>query len=275
MSIFPTLSPSGTAGAARVPRGLLTLALFSMSVLLPIQAVAWGVRGHQLIAEVAEAQLSEAAGSEARRLLALEPGATLRSVATWADDVRTKATAPWHHVNFSRNAECRYEPERHCVKGQCIVGAIERQVAVLASNAPDAQRLSALKYVVHFVGDVHAPPHAGFADDARGHRVQLQDKGQGTNLHRLWDTNLIRHWPGGDAALKAAVMADKTAVDVSMHPEVWAEEGCRLVSTPGFYPGSSRLDDAYAQRWDPVLAQRLSAASRRLAATLNQALTKP
>jgi len=151
----------------------LTCHLLVASVLaglasLPLHAVAWGADGHRLIADVAEGLLSVPAKNEVLRLLALEPGATLASVSTWADEARTPVTAPWHYVNLPRDANCRYDPDRSCVQGACVVSAIDHQAAVLASDAPDEARLKALKYLVHFVGDVHQPLHAGFADDRGG-----------------------------------------------------------------------------------------------------------
>lgn len=113
-------------------------------------------------------RLSPAARAQVERLLALEPEATLASISTWADEVRSPTTAAWHYVNFPRDADCHYDTNRMCIQGNCVVGAIERQLAVLPSDAPDEKRLLALKYVVHFIGDVHQPLHAGFADDRGG-----------------------------------------------------------------------------------------------------------
>ena len=67
-------------------------------------------------------------------------------------------------MNLPSDSGCKYEAERDCLDGQCVVGAIERQARVLASSAIDADKLKALKYVVHFVADVHQPLHAGYAD---------------------------------------------------------------------------------------------------------------
>jgi len=166
-------------------RRFLVAAVLTCAALIPLNANAWGSEGHRLIAEVAESQLTATARAEVNRLLALEPGSTLGSISTWADEHRSPATAALHYVNFPRGGGCRYEPGQNCVNGACVVGAIERQTAVLASNAPDEARLKALKHVVHFVADVHQPLHAGFADDAGGNTYQLQAFRRGTNLHAL------------------------------------------------------------------------------------------
>jgi len=122
---------------------------------------------------LAEAQLSPAAKTEFDRLLSLEPGQTLASISTWADEHRNPSTAAWHYANFPRG-NCSYEPERDCPDGKYVVGAIERQIQVLRIADNDEKRLLALKYVVHLIGDIHQPFQAGFGDDRGGNNYQLQ-----------------------------------------------------------------------------------------------------
>ena len=234
-------------------------------------ALAFGGVGHRLIAELAEARLTPAARAEATRLLALEPGATLMSVSTWADENRTLGTASWHYVNFPRGEACHYQAARLCIEGHCVVGALEKQLALLASAASDAERLTALKYVVHLAADVHQPLHAGYFDDRGGNSYQLQAYDRGTNLHALWDTGMAINWPGGEDAFKAAVKAAPATAETAT-PAAWAEESCRIVATEGFYPEKRSLEPAYAQRWGATLVQRVQTASQRLAGVLNTAL---
>lgn len=240
--------------------------------LAPSLALAWGADGHRLVAEESQQLLSPVARAEVDKLLALDPGSTLASISTWADETRARETASWHYVNFPRDGNCAYEAPRDCPGGACVVGAIERQAAVLASKAPDADRVIALKYVVHFVGDVHQPLHAGYADDKGGNAFQVQFDGRGTNLHALWDSGLIRTRPGGLDALRDAVSASLAKGGDASTPAQWAEESCRIVAGPGFYPSGRVLNASYAEGMDPVLVDRLAAAARRLASVLNDAL---
>jgi hypothetical protein len=255
--------PVFTAALAALAAGLLAAAPAAM---------AFGSVGHRLIAEMAEARLSPAARAEAQRLLALEPGATLASISTWADENRSLGTARWHYVNFHRGESCQYEPARLCIEGECVVGALEKQIALLSkADATDAERLTALKYVVHLVADVHQPLHAGFFDDRGGNSFQLQAFDRGTNLHALWDTGMAVNWPGGDETFRAAVKAAPTPA-VQGTPVLWAEESCKIVAQPGFYPEERTLPAGYAPRWAGTLTQRLQAASVRMAQVLNGAL---
>jgi hypothetical protein len=194
----------------------------------------------------------------------------LNSVSTWADETRSSSTAAWHYVNIPRDADCRYEAARDCVAGKCVVASIERQAAILASNASDDVRLKALKYVVHLMADVHQPLHAGFAHDRGGNQHQLQAYGRGTNLHALWDSALIEHWSGGMPALQQAMAEQGKAANSG--PAGAAEESCRLVSSVGFYPVRRQIDVEYSRRWASTLAQQLTAAGDRLATLLNERL---
>ncbi len=198
----------------------------------------------------------------------------MASISTWADETRSPGTAAWHYVNFPRDADCVYEAPRDCPGDSCVVGAIARQEALLAATASDADKLVALKYLVHFVGDVHQPLHAGYAHDKGGNTFQVRFDGRGTNLHAVWDSGLIRSWPGGLDALRGAVAAGVGAskgADTAT-PTQWAQESCQIVSAPAFYPSTHFLDHAYAGRMDPVLVDRLATAAMRLAAALNASL---
>jgi hypothetical protein len=98
-------------------RNLHTLLVgFTLTVaaLIPQLALAWGSQGHQIIAALAQSQLTPAARMEVDRLLALEAGATLESISTWADEHRNPATAAWHYINFPWDS-CTYDASRACL----------------------------------------------------------------------------------------------------------------------------------------------------------------
>ena len=232
-------------------------------------AYAWGSEGHQVIAGMAQAKLTPAAKAEVDRLLALEPGETLVSISTWADEHRSPTTGAWHYVNFPRDT-CTYDAQRDCPDGQCVVGAIQTQLQVLGSNASAEKRLNALKYVVHFVGDIHQPLHAGYQDDKGGNKYQVQAFGKGSNLHALWDSGLIKHL-NEDTEVLAARLAKLPKTAKPANVIQIAEESCRLVGQAGFYPGHV-IDSQYVQKVTPLMEQQLKAASERLAALLNQVL---
>lgn len=232
-------------------------------------AWAWGREGHQIIAGLAYAQLTPAAREQVDRLLALEPGETLESISTWADEHRSPATAFWHYVNFPRDS-CHYEAERDCPDGRCVVVAIEKQTNILKSKISDEKRLQALKYLVHLVGDVHQPLHAGYRDDKGGNTYQLQAFMRGSNLHALWDTLIIAEMNEAPEIVVQRLMKSKPLTNTAEVPvEQAAQESCRIVGTAGFYP-ERRVGRDYVERFMPVLEQRLRLAGWRLAQLLNQ-----
>ena len=173
------------------------------------QAFAWSKQGHQLVGELAERELSPTARDQVQRLLAGEPEPTLAGVSTWADEIRAQSRTPagntlgelssrWHYVNFPGEG-CDYVPARDCPDGNCVIGAINAQAAILRDRSrSDEERRNALKFLVHFVGDAHQPMHAGFGHDRGGNNFQVNyrgkalPEGQGTNLHGVWDYWLLQ-----------------------------------------------------------------------------------
>lgn len=254
----------------RCGRGLLLACLMAVGT---TPSFAWGTDGHRIIAMLADAQLSPAARKEINRLLALEPGSTLASISTWADEHRSPTTAAWHYVNFPRES-CTYDAARDCPDGKCVVGAIERQTEVLKSSASDEEKLLALKYLAHFMGDIHQPLHAGYQDDRGGNTYQLQAFMRGSNLHALWDTGLLKSLDMDNTEVVRSLLirpmpAQKGAFDAATA----AEESCRIVGTPGFYP-ERKVSPVYVERFVPQMLYQLALAGTRLAQVLNMALSK-
>ena len=248
--------------------------VFMLLALVCLKGHGFGTEGHQMVAALAERQLSDRARAEVGRLLAQEPSSTLVSISTWADETRAPPTAAWHYVNLPRDSDCKYDAARDCADGKCVVAAIERQRKVLASAAPDLERLKALRYLVHFVADVHQPLHAGYADDRVGNSYQVEAFGRGTNLHSVWDTALVAQWPGGPPALFIE-LSTSVATPESTTPAQWAQESCRVVGSNWFYPPGHKLGTDYSVVANPALKERLGSAARRLAALINATVGSP
>jgi hypothetical protein len=255
---------------------LISLLLFSFAS----QAGAWGPAGHRIVADLAQRQLRPSALAEAQRLLAGEAEPTLAGVSSWADELREadrgNASVRWHYINF--HGECAYVPARDCADGNCVIAAINRQFLVLADRRrPDAERRDALKFLVHLVGDVHQPLHASSRTDKGGNDFQISLRGKGSNLHSVWDREIIgqrRLDPLAYADLlseRAPLPADPTGG--SIRPAVdWALESCKLVETAGLYPPGHVVDEDYLARQQPIVETRLRQAGARLANMINVAL---
>ncbi len=246
---------------------IVRIAVICIALGVTPAANAWGPQGHEVVAALAQARLTARAKTEVDKLLALEPGATLASISKWADEQRSSATAGWHFVNFPKST-CSYDPARDCPDGNCVVGAINRQLEILGSLVAPEERLTALKYVVHLVADVHQPLHAGHAEDRGGNSYQLEAFMRGSNLHAVWDLWLIRNLDLSNEALTGRLQARPVEAG-DLHAAQMAEESCRIVGMPGFYPGR-KVDTAYIEQFTPVMEVRLALAGARLAAALNR-----
>ena len=132
------------------------------------------------------------------------------------DENRSRQTAAWHYVNLPQG-DCDYVKARDCRDGAWVVEALTAQASILKSNAPDAERPTALKYVVHLVGDVHQPLHAGYASDKGGNTYQVQAFDEGMNLHALWDSGLLNNCSGGPAAFKGDLAANLSGRAAGAH----------------------------------------------------------
>ncbi|GHA84613.1 S1/P1 nuclease [Cognatilysobacter bugurensis] len=275
------------------------LAPFAALVLVAAStpALAWSALGHRLVGELAERQLSPEAKAEVARLLAGEKEPTLAGVSTWADELRSsspeafKRTAPWHYVKLSEGT-CRFERARECKDGDCVIGAIEAQRDILADAAqPLEARRDALKFLVHFVGDVHQPMHANHRDDKGGNDYQISlrtplqpeeyarkhyaDGVMGTNLHSIWDYYLL-----ASRGLDFDAYADRLATPWPPKktpigaPAAWATESCGYVEAQKIYPKSHKLDHRYLDAKRPLAEQRVRQGAHRLATLLNESLAR-
>lgn len=254
------------------------LALLTALLLSPV-AHAFGVLGHEVVAEIAARKLTPHARAEVERLLGDRASNAMRESANWADEMLREpghdAFKPLHYVNFPRDS-CRFEPARDCPGGQCLVGAIERYAAILGESHDDAERAQALRFVIHFVADAHQPLHAGFRDDLGGNKVQLQFRGRGTNLHQLWDSGLLnerglRAVPYADLLLRSPPAQLDTRWSAQA-PARWVEESCALIDGAQIYAAHARVKNEYVRRNLPVVERRVTEAGLRLAALLNALL---
>ena len=175
---------------------------------------AWGCRGHEAVAALAEKHLTPEAKQALLALLTANPidpqlkrycgerGLDLIvDAATWADDERTKnpATAPWHYIDVPLNVT-QGSLANYCGAGGCVTKAITEQLAILKDKtAPGPKRAAALRFIIHFVGDLHQPLHAITNSDRGGNCVALRymqrrphsrNNSYTPNLHHIWDTEI-------------------------------------------------------------------------------------
>jgi hypothetical protein len=243
--------------------------------------LAWGPQGHRVIAHIALDRLSPQARAGVKSLL--HEGDTIVEISTWADNEGHEVvprSATWHYVNVPISA-ARYQ-ESDCKRGECVVEKIKHYRRVLADrSAPRQERQRALLFLVHLIADVHQPLHVGDHDDRGGNLTQVQFLGTGTNLHRLWDSDLIHHIGGNDRAWVSRaerLITPETQAEWSKGTiEDWTNESLRAAKVayrkPGGFNGpmasGASLGEDYARMAEPILLERMAQAGIRLANELN------
>ena len=224
-------------------------------------AWAWGCKGHQTIALIAEKHLEPEARELVEKLLSENPidpqlkrycgnftGDLLADGSTWPDDVRKQLkNGPWHYIDIPRGAP-RKPVKEYCGQEGCVTRAIAEQWALLRDiHAPPSQRADALRYVTHFVGDLHMPLHATTNNDLGGNCVpvtyfwrspHLVNNNYTPNLHALWDSTILESdMAGADPPEYASFLEQRfqTSIDAwtqaGIQVEEWAWESHELAET--------------------------------------------
>ncbi|KAF2858186.1 S1/P1 nuclease [Piedraia hortae CBS 480.64] len=174
-----------------------------MNVLLPLAlaisgAKAWGTVGHETVAYLAQRFVATETKTWAQGILNDTSTSYLANVATWADSFRnTKAgaySAPLHYIDAEDNPPdtCNVNFSRDCGSDACVVGAIANytQRVSASPNGDKYQYTDALRFIIHFVGDVAQPLHDE-AIDKGGNNIAVMFQGSSTNLHHVWDTSIV------------------------------------------------------------------------------------
>jgi hypothetical protein len=157
------------------------------------EAVFWGKNGHRSTGEIAEKHLTRKAKRSIDKIL---KGQSLAFVATYADEIKSDKKYnkyySWHYINM--DLDQTYEQSEKNPKGDLVTG-INTCIKILNDkNSSDDEKNFHLKMLVHFMGDLHQPMHIGRKEDKGGNSIQVEWFGRGSNLHRVWDTNMIDDW---------------------------------------------------------------------------------
>jgi hypothetical protein len=263
-------------------KALLTSILIALS---PVTLLAWGGDGHQIVCLIAEERLSPSAKAGIRELLG-QDHISDAIVASWADNVRRerRETGPWHYVDIPVDAPA-FDEKRDGKDHNNVIEKINDFAKVLADrDASKAERRDALKFLLHFVGDMHQPLHCAERDHDKGGNGRLVfflDEPRAVNLHFVWDTSILLHRKGTTPILRYAMaLNDRISPEQAGQwakgtAEDWANEGHDLARTvvyagvPAHGP-PPKLDQAYVDRAADVVDQQLEKGGVRLAVLLNR-----
>lgn len=240
--------------------------------------LSWGVIGHRAIGKIAENHLTSRARDSVKALLGTE---SLADVSTYADEIRSqdafKNTGAWHYINLPLGlSESDFIKKVSTMVDENVYSALVRSEHELTdSKSTRDQKIFALKFIVHLVGDLHQPMHVSREEDKGGNTIQLNYNGKGTNLHRLWDSGLIEKQ--GYTFEQVAVNYDSAspAEIKKMQSDgimTWIYESYLASSILYAEVDSMKsrsIDDHYTTRHLPVVEERIEKAGIRLAGLLN------
>ena len=255
--------------------GGMTLASFAALAAL-YEAYGYGADGHRIAGLIAQGRLCTEAEQEVR---VLGQGQELDTLGLWADWIRGEPewrhSAPWHYMNIPDGA--RIEDYRHPPEGD-ILWAISHFGERLADRQlPFAERRDALRFLAHFVVDLHQPLHVGRESDRGGNRIDVDPgTGEPVNLHRFWDTEAVEltGLPPEEYARSLSALTDANADEWERDSLMdWARESQQLrPDVYGFDSGNNRLTRDYLTNAERITRLRLAQAGVRLAAEINRVL---
>lgn len=286
--------------------------LSAVAALTPGNALAWGDEGHKIVALIAYHHLAPGVQAEVDQMLSADPdhltGPDIASAATWADKYRDsdrnstkkryQLTREWHFVDIEidspdLSAACFGRPTASTPASSgpaqaCVVdriGAFRDELRSL--SRADPERVIALKFLLHLVGDVHQPLHAADHGDQGGNQVKVLfgHRTVGTALHSFWDTEVVKR-NGTDPIVVAETLDQVHGAQcgdwMSGGPSEWALESFGIAKEVVYELGQAtsdakgnavyRLSSAYQTRAVEIAGDQLEKAGCRLAMVLTQAL---
>jgi hypothetical protein len=238
--------------------------------MLNLSAFGWGATGHRAIGLIADRYLSGTAKKNIEKILR---GESVAMVGTWMDDIRSDSvydyTHDWHWVTIETGKTYHESPKNP--KGDIIM-TIDRLIHELKSKKLSTKHQAEhLKMLIHLIGDIHQPLHVGCCDDQGGNRVKVKWFRDESNLHRVWDNDMIDQTKLSYTELADA--AGKPSKEILLK---WQKAGVRDWATESmqmrkqvYAIGDGNLGYKYSYQNLDSVKQRILEAGVRLAGVLN------
>ncbi|WP_379084924.1 S1/P1 nuclease [Pedobacter sp. UC225_65] len=247
------------------------------AIVICLSLISWGVVGHRAIGQIAENHLSKKAAVAVKDLLGSE---SLAMVSTYPDEIRSYEkyayTAPWHYVNVAHGLSyAQFSAQLTGMDKPNIYKAILNCTSDLKDPAKSkAEKVFALKFLVHLVGDLHQPMHTGRSEDSGGNAIKVKLMRKETNLHGLWDSGLIDYAGMSYTELaKSCDVISKEEACAWQKDDVakWAFESYEI--SQQLYAEAAQnpdFDYDYYPKHADFIKKRLAQAGLRLAGLLNE-----
>lgn len=241
---------------------------FSILFFVSNKAHAWGLKGHQITAQIAESYLTPKAKIEISKILGKK---SLSYHAFWADKIaytpEGKYTQPWHYINITDQGEFG---SLNTPTPENILSALRLCVSNLSSDIPASEKKNWLKFLIHFVGDIHQPLHMGRKEDEGGNKIPMV-YGKSLNLHSVWDTGFIEKLGLTPEEYVIRLRSQERKADelkMIFEEQVLIKENLEI--RPFVYSfKDAQIDQAYEAQAIQIIDARLWTGGLRLAALLN------
>lgn len=253
-------------------RFLVLLAIFFISS-SQVSANDWGQTGHRVTGEIAESYLTKKAKRNISKIL---NGQSLALVSTYGDEIKSDSRytqyGPWHYVNIDADQQ-QYDAALANPAGDIVMGIRKCVVALEDDSTNQQDKEFYLKMLVHLIGDLHQPFHTGRGEDKGGNDIQVRWFNEGTNIHRVWDSQMIDDFQMSYTELAAnARPLSKDQYNAMAEGDVldWMYESKEL--SDRVYASvevGDKLGYEYSYQWFPVVREQLQKGGIRLAALLN------
>ncbi|WP_297057667.1 S1/P1 nuclease [uncultured Duncaniella sp.] len=245
----------------------------AMSLSVAISAFAWGQKGHDVTAYIAEQHFTPATLAAVTDLL---DGMSPVYWANWLDNASHTPeyaySKTWHYKNVDADKTYWTQPEQ---PGGDIVQALRMNIGILSdSTKSQDERGLALKMVIHLMGDLHQPMHMGHATDRGGNGVKLRYFGRDANLHGIWDSNLVESahkWGYTEWQQQLDRLPEETeVVTVGGNLDDWAQKTVAISrQVYAAMPAGTNVSYNEVAEWAPVIEAQLLIGGLRLAHVLN------
>lgn len=243
-------------------------------IMINLSAFGWGGKGHAIIADIADQHLTKKAKREVEKILKNYP---MTYHSSWLDEARDfpgfTHTSVWHYGNVDDGYT--YETMPKSPGGDVVTATIEAVAKLKDKSLSDSLRRINLYYLIHLVGDMHCPMHAGRTIDLGGNKIEIYFFGEKSTLHRLWDDQLIEgsrkwsytEWRENIDNLNKAQQRELMAGTPHEWINVTADAAKMLYEAT---PAGSKVSYAYMSRFFPLLEQQLLSGGYHLAYLLNE-----
>jgi len=257
----------------------ILIGMVLLAVAATTNALAYGPTGHRVVAELAFRHMTPEAIAAVEAILGDD---FMAEAATWPDEMRSspdpffgRTAASYHYINLPDGVS--YEASEKNPAGDAITALASFTATLKDENASAADRALALRYIIHIVGDLHQPLHAGRAQDRGGNRIDVVWFEELTNLHTVWDERIIQHkrlsYTEWTNFLDRKIKSENVTAWQNSVPTDWVAE---LISYRDdiYENGHGILSWGYVYKYTPLVKSQLSKGGIRLAGYLNAIFAK-